>query len=154
MFHCPTTFCLLLHLSNNFFLFSRRTCLLLPIISHAQFFSLSFSTIFIAETPPKNEEVLSDEYANYYNYNESENSVDNVILTPLASLSYRSRDHDIAIDSDGRYKCICGKTYKEERYLRHHQRWECGKLPTFHCGQCTYKAKRKNSLKSHIKRRH
>lgn len=55
---------------------------------------------------------------------------------------------------NGRYICDCGKTYKEERYMRHHQRWECGKLPSFHCPYCAYKAKRKNSLKSHLARRH
>lgn len=55
---------------------------------------------------------------------------------------------------DGRFVCDCGKKYKEERYLRYHQKWECGKLPSFHCAYCPYKAKRKNSMKGHLSRRH
>lgn len=58
------------------------------------------------------------------------------------------------IDSDGRFICGCGKTYKEERYMRYHKKWECGKLPTFQCPQCRYCAKRRNSLKQHMERRH
>lgn len=57
-------------------------------------------------------------------------------------------------EESGRFKCSCGKSYKEERYRRYHRKWECGKLPTFKCPHCGYSAKRKNSLKQHIKRRH
>lgn len=56
--------------------------------------------------------------------------------------------------NDGRFVCDCGKTYKEERYMRYHRKWECGKLPTFQCPHCGYSAKRKNSLKQHVERRH
>lgn len=58
------------------------------------------------------------------------------------------------LDNDGRFICECGKTYKEERYLRYHRKWECGKLPTFQCPHCEYSAKRRNSLKQHLERRH
>lgn len=58
------------------------------------------------------------------------------------------------LDYDGRFICACGKTYKEERYMRYHKKWECGKLPTFQCPHCVYSAKRKNSLKQHLERRH
>lgn len=58
------------------------------------------------------------------------------------------------LDEDGRFICDCGKTYKEERYLRYHRKWECGKLPTFQCPHCDYSAKRRNSLKQHLERRH
>lgn len=57
-------------------------------------------------------------------------------------------------EGTGRFKCVCGKSYKEERYRRYHRKWECGKLPTFKCPHCGYSAKRKNSLKQHIERRH
>lgn len=57
-------------------------------------------------------------------------------------------------DSDGRFICECGKTYKEERYLRYHKKWECNKLPTFQCPYCDYCAKRKSSLKQHLERKH
>lgn len=89
----------------------------------------------------------NDEYASYYNY---ENSESNQGLEREGMTSRRN----IVIDSQGRYICQCGKSYKEERYMRHHQRWECGKLPTFRCPHCKYRAKRRNTLKSHIKRRH
>lgn len=58
------------------------------------------------------------------------------------------------LDNDGRFICDCGKTYKEERYMRYHRKWECGKLPTFQCPHCGYSAKRRNSLKQHLERRH
>lgn len=60
----------------------------------------------------------------------------------------------MVFDSDGRFICECGKTYKEERYLRYHKKWECNKLPTFQCQYCDYCAKRKSSLKQHLERRH
>lgn len=81
-----------------------------------------------------------DEYASYYNYDNSECD--------------QRLHRRIVLDDQGRYICDCGKSYKEERYMRHHQRWECGKLPTFRCPHCKYRAKRRNTLKSHIKRRH
>lgn len=49
---------------------------------------------------------------------------------------------------------MCDKTYKEERYLRHHQRWECGKAPAFQCPYCQYRTKRNQSLKGHMQRKH
>lgn len=58
------------------------------------------------------------------------------------------------VDNDGRFVCECRKTYKEERYLRYHRKWECGKLPTFPCPACDYSAKRRTSLRQHIERRH
>lgn len=98
----------------------------------------------------------SDEYTSYYAYDDSEQSAEDFLQVSLTSElpGQISRDRRIVVDSDGRYICECGKTYKEERYMRHHQRWECGKLPSFHCPYCKYMAKRKNSLKSHIQRRH
>lgn len=60
----------------------------------------------------------------------------------------------LVLDNDGRFVCNCGKSYKEERYLRYHRKWECGKLPSFQCPHCDYRAKRKNSVKQHIDRRH
>lgn len=56
--------------------------------------------------------------------------------------------------ADGRYICNCGKTYKEERYLRHHLKWECNKVPAFRCSFCPYNAKRRSSMKIHLSRRH
>lgn len=60
----------------------------------------------------------------------------------------------VVFDNDGRFICECGKTYKEERYLRYHKKWECNKLPTFQCPYCEYCAKRKSSLKQHLERKH
>lgn len=70
------------------------------------------------------------------------------------SMSGYEMDNDQNQSIDGRFKCACGKSYKEERYRRYHRKWECGKLPTFKCPHCGYMAKRKNSLKQHIERRH
>lgn len=59
-----------------------------------------------------------------------------------------------ASGSDGRFTCACGKSYKEERYLRHHLKWECNKVPAFQCKFCAYSAKRRSSMKAHLSRRH
>lgn len=53
-----------------------------------------------------------------------------------------------------RFVCDCGRTYKADKYLKHHQRWECGKEPSYQCQYCDFKSKRKEGLKRHIERRH
>lgn len=76
---------------------------------------------------------------------------------PLDEYAYHMTlptDQSDYTEESGRFKCVCGKSYKEERYRRYHRKWECGKLPTFKCPHCGYSAKRKNSLKQHIERRH
>lgn len=48
------------------------------------------------------------------------------------------------------FKCLtCGRAYKHNSTLWTHQRYECGKEPSFLCPFCPYKAKKKNNLKSH-----
>lgn len=107
-----------------------------------------------------------DEYANYYDYSDDDdiddddttNSFgDNSMIGNNGLAMYNQKGTRKFAKSgyyNGRYICDCGKTYKEDRYMRHHQRWECGKLPSFQCPHCKYRAKRKNSLKSHMQRRH
>lgn len=73
-----------------------------------------------------------------------------ILIPTLSTASSLSLDKD-TID---RFVCKCGKTYKEERYMRFHQRWECGKLPAFPCPFCHYCTHRRNSLKQHKNRRH
>lgn len=91
---------------------------------------------------------------NFYSYDDS-NDGDDVSSPPLQDEELQQSQFAIEpLIIDGRYICECGKSYKAERYMRHHQRWECGKLPSFQCPYCKYKAKRKNSLKSHLQRRH
>lgn len=53
-----------------------------------------------------------------------------------------------------RFVCDCGRTYKADKYLKHHQRWECGKEPSYRCTYCDFKSKRKEGLKRHMERRH
>ncbi|KAG8259264.1 hypothetical protein J6590_014733 [Homalodisca vitripennis] len=48
----------------------------------------------------------------------------------------------------------CGRTYKHERTLQTHLRYECGKLPQFACPHCPYKAKLKSNLNKHVVIRH
>lgn len=54
-----------------------------------------------------------------------------------------------------RFPCeSCGRIYKQKRGLWQHLRFECGKLPEFECTLCSYKAKRKTSLQSHMIYKH
>nr|CAI5842161.1 unnamed protein product [Callosobruchus analis] len=48
----------------------------------------------------------------------------------------------------------CGKGYKHQASFSRHKKYECQKAPTFACGLCVYKAKRRSDLKKHIKSRH
>lgn len=53
------------------------------------------------------------------------------------------------------FTCLCGKTFKHRKSLWNHQKFECGgKAPGFCCPYCSYRAKRKGTLKSHITVRH
>uniref|UniRef100_T1HQ33 C2H2-type domain-containing protein n=1 Tax=Rhodnius prolixus TaxID=13249 RepID=T1HQ33_RHOPR len=50
-----------------------------------------------------------------------------------------------------RYVCDgCGKSYASACGLKTHTKWECGKEPNFNCPHCSYKTKRKGSLKRHM----
>ncbi|XP_075226153.1 uncharacterized protein LOC142327137 isoform X2 [Lycorma delicatula] len=46
----------------------------------------------------------------------------------------------------------CGKSYRYQRGLRQHQRYECGKEPMFKCPYCPKKCSQPVNLRSHIKR--
>ncbi|CAH1964191.1 unnamed protein product [Acanthoscelides obtectus] len=49
------------------------------------------------------------------------------------------------------YQCPnCAKTYKYSASLYNHVKYECGKEPGFMCSFCSYKTKRKHSLKDHL----
>uniref|UniRef100_A0A6P7G1W0 Longitudinals lacking protein-like isoform X1 n=1 Tax=Diabrotica virgifera virgifera TaxID=50390 RepID=A0A6P7G1W0_DIAVI len=48
----------------------------------------------------------------------------------------------------------CNKTYKLKNSLREHKRKECQKEPQYGCPFCSYKAKLKGNLKSHVLRKH
>lgn len=49
-----------------------------------------------------------------------------------------------------KFVCPCGRTYKSKGSMTDHQRWECGKDPTFQCPYCEYCAKRKKHLRRHV----
>lgn len=48
----------------------------------------------------------------------------------------------------------CGRQYKLKSSLLNHQRWECGKEPQFKCVLCSYKAKQKVHLVTHMRYKH
>lgn len=52
------------------------------------------------------------------------------------------------------YSCQCGRRYKHKKSVYQHQRYECGKEPTFRCSFCPYKAKRKCNLNAHAAKSH
>lgn len=125
-------------------------------------FSLINPFCFLSFTDPKADVIIIDGHENGDDFDEddgdSELDIDDNDST-LDEYSYHFNvptnwNATMAFDNDGRCICECGKTYKEERYLRYHKKWECNKLPTFQCVHCEYCAKRKSSLKQHLERRH
>lgn len=48
----------------------------------------------------------------------------------------------------------CGRIYLRTDSLSRHLRLECGKEPMFQCVYCSYRAKQKVNLKSHVARKH
>ncbi|KAG8259323.1 hypothetical protein J6590_014792 [Homalodisca vitripennis] len=50
-----------------------------------------------------------------------------------------------------RHPCVaCGRSYKQKCHLNYHIRYECNKEPQFGCPFCTYRAKQKSALKTHL----
>lgn len=55
----------------------------------------------------------------------------------------------------GKYDCPrCGKSYRYQRSLKSHLRYECGKKPRFGCPYCHYVQKIGRLVYLHIERRH
>ncbi|XP_054287648.1 oocyte zinc finger protein XlCOF6-like [Macrosteles quadrilineatus] len=58
-------------------------------------------------------------------------------------------------DGEESFPCdSCGRVYKYKRSLMQHLRYECGKPPMFSCPHCPYKAKKKNTLNTHVAIKH
>lgn len=53
------------------------------------------------------------------------------------------------IDQLRNYRCHCGRTYVEKGSLQRHQRYECGKEPSFKCTHCSYASHLKSNLNRH-----
>ncbi|KAG8259378.1 hypothetical protein J6590_014848 [Homalodisca vitripennis] len=45
---------------------------------------------------------------------------------------------------------FCNQQYRYKKNLLKHQRYECGKEPQFACPLCSYRAKQKGNLKTHL----
>lgn len=53
------------------------------------------------------------------------------------------------------YVCrLCGSSYKYKTSLFNHEKFECGKEPSFACPFCPYKGKQKVHLKKHMFLKH
>ncbi|KAG8259335.1 hypothetical protein J6590_014804 [Homalodisca vitripennis] len=77
----------------------------------------------------------------------------------LTALVRTTRRHDFGDewasgDTEQRHVCECGRSYKYRSGLLQHRRLECGLDPRFSCQMCSYKTKRKTSLKYHVFLKH
>ena len=71
------------------------------------------------------------------------------------SLVYYILQWPMISGTENRHICLqCGNSYKYKQGLFLHQKHECGKEPKLQCPHCSYKAKQKGSVKSHIFLRH
>lgn len=68
----------------------------------------------------------------------------------------RNNNRQLTISThEKRHGCSrCGKSYKNAYILRRHILYECGKLPSFNCPQCSFSSKYERNLKAHINHRH
>ncbi|XP_014274234.1 zinc finger protein 425 [Halyomorpha halys] len=58
-------------------------------------------------------------------------------------------------DESNKFICHCGKKYRHRKSLWNHTNFECGgKEPQFSCPYCSYSARRKGHLKSHVYLKH
>ncbi|KAK4877027.1 hypothetical protein RN001_009533 [Aquatica leii] len=57
--------------------------------------------------------------------------------------------NQLYIDTLPLYGCRCGKAYTKSYNLTRHMKYECSKSPQFQCPSCSYKCKRKDTLKVH-----
>lgn len=54
-----------------------------------------------------------------------------------------------------RFQCVdCGRLFKQKPHLQRHQKCECYHEPVFACKLCSYKAKKKSTLHSHMLFKH
>jgi len=58
------------------------------------------------------------------------------------------------VAGDGRFKCVCGKSYGHKGNLSKHLKYECGKEPQFTCPHCPYAAKHKSHMTNHVFSKH
>lgn len=55
----------------------------------------------------------------------------------------------------GKFTCdTCFRTYKRKETLLRHKKLECGVDPQFHCPDCQFRTKRRDSLKVHWHTKH
>lgn len=50
------------------------------------------------------------------------------------------------------FACKCGRSYRFHKGLKQHQKWECGKSPSFKCNRCSLVSHRKSNMMAHIRR--
>ncbi|XP_054286049.1 zinc finger and BTB domain-containing protein 24-like [Macrosteles quadrilineatus] len=56
--------------------------------------------------------------------------------------------------SSKEFPCTCGRKYKHYSSLYTHQKYECGKPPSFQCTFCPAAYKHKHRLKEHVTMKH
>ncbi|KAF7993005.1 hypothetical protein HCN44_005786 [Aphidius gifuensis] len=105
------------------------------------------------------------------NYNNINNNINNnnedIVPEPLTPQrrarlhcptrhNNRNNNRQLTISThEKRHDCSrCGKSYKNAYILRRHILYECGKLPSFNCSQCSFSSKYERNLKAHINHRH
>ncbi|XP_033231852.1 zinc finger protein 680-like [Belonocnema kinseyi] len=79
---------------------------------------------------------------------------DNIAINELPNRRKR-KIQDSKEEPEKKYKCEkCARTYKQNRNLIGHQKFECDVIPKFKCKFCDKRFKQKGQMNTHVKRVH
>lgn len=82
-------------------------------------------------------------------------SIDVNFLSDLLAMTQLFKEIGEGGEGEVTYPCLlCGRIYKHKGNLAKHKRYECGVEPRFACYLCSYRAKQKTALHSHLRNKH
>lgn len=61
---------------------------------------------------------------NFYSFDDDDEDDEFDEDSIMSNEKYTGSTNKVGFMRNGRYICSCGKSYKEDRYMRHHQRYK------------------------------